>query len=50
VFACERSNMDWEKAGDVELVMERICWRFTIGCVEDLCRSTEKLISGSDAR
>jgi hypothetical protein len=41
--------MDWEKVGDVELVMERFLWRFTTEFVEKLCKSTEKLISGSGA-
>jgi hypothetical protein len=50
VFAYKRSTLEWEKAGDAELDVKVVCWRISIGCIENLCKSTEKLKSDSGAR
>jgi hypothetical protein len=50
VFAYKRSSVEWEKVGDAELDVKVVCRRVSIGCVENLCKSTEKLKSGSGLR
>jgi hypothetical protein len=50
VFAYGSFNPEWERAGDAKLDVKVVCWRVSIGCIENLCKSTEKLRPGSRLR